>query len=127
MSPLSQVLPGSNHVSDPATFTWAVLLIPALVQLGFPQFPQHGKRERWVTPRRRALEGAQCLVLSGELRTAVSQQWRAGSCSNLILYSRQVQKAQNHLHLVGHSVTACNSEAREAQENLSKVWVLSDF
>lgn len=53
--------------------------------------------------------------------TAVSQQWKAMSCSNLILYLRQVQKAQNHLHLIGHSVATCNSEARGAQESLSKV------
>ncbi|CAO2636801.1 Inhibitor of nuclear factor kappa-B kinase subunit epsilon [Lemmus lemmus] len=35
---------------------------------------------------------------------------------------RQVQKAQNHLHLLGHSVAACNTEAREAQESLSKIF-----
>lgn len=34
---------------------------------------------------------------------------------------RQVQKAQNHLHLIGRSVTACSTEAREAQDNLSKI------
>ncbi|XP_050003564.1 inhibitor of nuclear factor kappa-B kinase subunit epsilon [Alexandromys fortis] len=35
---------------------------------------------------------------------------------------RQVQKAQNHLHLLGRSVAACNTEAREAQESLSKIF-----
>ncbi|XP_052056166.1 inhibitor of nuclear factor kappa-B kinase subunit epsilon isoform X3 [Apodemus sylvaticus] len=35
---------------------------------------------------------------------------------------RQVQKAQNHLHLLGHSVATCNSEARGAQESLSKIF-----
>ncbi|XP_075843974.1 inhibitor of nuclear factor kappa-B kinase subunit epsilon isoform X3 [Microtus pennsylvanicus] len=35
---------------------------------------------------------------------------------------RQVQKTQNHLHLLGRSVAACNTEAREAQENLSKIF-----
>lgn len=35
---------------------------------------------------------------------------------------RQVQKAQNHLHLIGHSVATCNSEARGAQESLAKMF-----
>lgn len=34
---------------------------------------------------------------------------------------RQVQKAQNHLHLIGRSVAACNTEAQETQESLSKI------
>lgn len=38
---------------------------------------------------------------------------------------RQVQKAQNHLHLIGHSVATCNSEARGAQESLAKVCLIS--
>lgn len=98
-----------------------MLLIPALAPLGFSQFPLCGKMERWVAPSRTVLEGAQCLGLPGELTRAVSQQWTVVSCSNLILSSRQVQKAQNHLHLIGHSVATCNSEARGAQESLAKV------
>lgn len=75
-----------------------------------------------MIPRRTVLEGAQCLGLPGELTLAGSQQWTVVSCSNLILYSRQVQKAQSHLHLIVHSVATCNSEARGAQESLAKMF-----
>ncbi|KAL6092514.1 hypothetical protein STEG23_034204 [Scotinomys teguina] len=34
---------------------------------------------------------------------------------------RQVQKAWNHLHLIGRSVAACNTEAQETQESLRKI------